>query len=135
VGSEVKGDQKLGSSISYGKRYTLEAITGCARDGEDDDAEAADPDSKTNRAVEAVVKATGGKVVGQIKKTITKAQWDTLWTLIVAKADGEMDEANLQQRRILAKLGVKKPNQIPGSEYKALCGEFAAAEKAAGGKK
>jgi len=76
VQPEVPGDQAKGSSVTYGKRYTLESLLALASGEGDDDGAAAEPEEKRPEEAKSQLTVCTQKQVNMIGKMFDTAGFD-----------------------------------------------------------
>lgn len=113
-GGKMNDIQRIGSAISYGKRYTLSSLVGIATAGEDDDGKATGPSRTAKEAAKAAPTAGSD---GKGEDAITDNQRKRMWTIIkrVGRTDHEI------KMWLTVKYKIESSKLIPKRLYDEIC--------------
>jgi hypothetical protein len=113
-GGKMNDIQRIGSAISYGKRYTLSSLVGIATAGEDDDGNATG--ARTSAKDRKPAPPAAGSD-GKGEEVITDGQRKRLWTIIknVGRPDTEV------KMWLQVKYNIESTKKIPKKLYEEIC--------------
>lgn len=115
-GGKMNDIQRIGSAISYGKRYTLSSLVGIATAGEDDDGNATGKRQTSKEAAAAAKTPTAGSD-GKGEEVITDKQRQRMWVIIkrVGRTDHEI------KMWLTVKYKITSSKLIPRRLYDEIC--------------